>query len=125
MKKLFIILLTFIALPVFAADLITYDKVESTGGFTWNEESTGGWDAIEVPAGVESVRHVWVQVNDGSGNVSDTRSEFLLSFDSDGAEYMYVDTSGIALSMGKKAGGVLFYIKTSAANQDITVLGLR
>ena len=127
MKKLFFVLsmlLIYCGL-VLAGDLVVYDKVEGTSGVTFNEESTGGWDAIELPSTVENCRHVLVQVNDGSGSVTDTREAFLWSFDSDGSDYFYSDSAGVYISIGKKAGEIILYVKCSAANQDITVAAIR
>jgi len=124
MKHFLIGILLLIPSLVFSADLITYDKVESTTGVSFDEEATGSWQAIELPSTVENVRHVYIQVNDGSGTIADTTEGFLLSFDSDGSEYAYIPETGITLSIGKKAGEVLFYIKATAST-DITVTGLR
>lgn len=100
------------------------DTVEGTSGVSFSETSTGGWDAIEVPATVEYVRHVTIQVHDGAGTVADAREGFLYSFDSDGTDYQYVETE-LSLSLGKLAGEVLIYIKASAASKEISVGALQ
>jgi len=101
------------------ADLITPTHVESTKIYTpAHVATTGSWQAITVPSGVEGSRHVAIQVHNGTTTdythvQAANQVEFHYSSESDGTGWNYGDR--LVISMGKKAGETLLYIKAATS----------
>jgi hypothetical protein len=124
MKKIILVLIfCVLSSPVFAADIIAYDKVEGTVFHTFWTATTGAWQAVSIPSTVENTRHVLIQVHDGVEGYAHSDVQFLFSSASDGTGWQYCEGT-LAIPIGKKASAVLIYIK-AAGSQQIAVSCLR
>ena len=126
LTRIFLILFVFalFAGPAFAGNTVS-DKVEGSEIKTFWLVSDGTWQALELPSTISDVRHVAIQVHNGTASEYthiDNEIEFQISSESDGTGWFYA--SNIVLSIGKTAGATICYIK-AATGQKIAVLGLR
>lgn len=127
MKKIILILIMCLfAIPAFSEDLRVPDEVESKSITTpaW-VDTNGSWQAITSPATGPNIRHMLIQVHDGTASTYthiDNKVEFQVSSESDGTGWVYSD--GLVLSIGKQAGVTLCYIK-AATGQKLARLYLR
>lgn len=103
----------------------TNDTVEGTEIITFWVNTTGAWQAITLPSTIEDIRHVSIQVHDGSQTEYthiDNVVEFQVSGVSGGTGWSY--STGITFGIGKERNEIICYVK-AAAGQKIAVICLR
>ena len=104
----------------------TNDTVEGTAIETIAHISTtGAWQAISIPSTIENLRHIAIQVHNGTASDYthiDNVVEFQISKTGIDGDFFYA--SGITIAIGKESGEVICFIK-AAVSQKIAILGLR
>lgn len=128
-KKFKLVLIVIISLLIMTfayASQRVNDTVEGTAIETIAHISTtGAWQAISIPSTIENLRHIAIQVHNGTASDYthiDNVVEFQISKTGIDGDFFY--TSGITLALGKEASEVICFIK-AAVGQKIAILGLR
>ena len=88
-------------------------------------DTTGSWQAISIPSTIENVRHIAIQVHNGTASDYthiDNVVEFQLSDTGSDTDFFY--TGGITIAVGKGASETICYVK-AAVSQKIAILALR
>lgn len=102
------------------------DTVEGTEIVTITHISTtGSWQAISIPSTIENVRHIALQVHNGTASDYthiDNVVEFQIS--STGSDDDFYYSTGITFAVGKGNSEVITYIKADTG-QKIAILALR